>query len=237
MSTVTSPKTHNFDPNNYTTPEYKKKDGDYKLTDYQAGTTIRNWMHKNTPGEMLGVDLIKKVNQEPKEGSSTVTVGGKTYTFSEQEKAAFRKLAEDDAALFNRLDSGENGSHDLLIGEWDITAAIKNGRIHGAAQHSDDGHWRNRNKDMPPGQAAEVVDDFLSQKMGDNWTLQREDLRRMASSHNYWDKDKGGLQKINDPEIVRAVGVLLDNWDKVQMGEGNSVGTFSKKEIEKFLKL
>ncbi len=230
-------KKYNFDPTNYVTPEYKKKNGEYQLTDYQAAITVRNWMHANMPGGMINGGMLSQLAKLDKLGSGAHTVDGKTYNFTEQEKAAFRKFNEDGATLFRRLDSGENGTHDFQMGEWDIDAAIKNGRLHGTTQHSAQGYWRNRNEDMPPAQAAEVLDDYLTEKVGNGWTVKEKDLRLIGDSHGMYLNTKNGREfvMIDDPEVIRAAGVVHDNWSKMQIGEGNSVGTLSQKELNKLL--
>lgn len=233
----TPPRKYNFDPTNYVTPEYKKKNGEYQLTDYQAAITVRNWMHANMPGRMINREMLSELAKLEKSGSGAHTVNGKTYNFTEQEKAAFRKFDDNGATLFRRLDSGENGTHDFQMGEWDIDAAIRNGRLHGAAQHSEEGYWRNRNKDMPPAQAAEVLDDYLTGKLGDGWTVKENDLRLVGNSHGMYVNTNNGREfvMIDDPEVIRAAGVALDNWSKLQVGEGNSVGILSQAELNKLL--
>lgn len=233
MGAVNSSQSYKFRPDDYSTPDVKPgKDGKYHLTDYQAALTIRSWMHKNMmPGEMMD----SKMTNEALHGS--ITVNGKSIQLNQQERAAFNKLTKDNAALFYRLDSGENGTHDLRFGTWDIDAAIRNGRLHGSAKSSPEGHWRNRNDDVPPAQAGKELDDFFSGKMGSNWVLTKEDLRRLASAHLFFDKDSKTYKPIDNPEVVRAAGVLLDNWGEIQIGEGNSVGTLSREELQKLMSL
>lgn len=240
MSNVSNQKTHNFDPNNYTTQDYRKKDGSYQLTDYQAALTVRNWMHDNMPGGMMDHTLIDQVNaQKDGPGPVTVDLNGKKVTLTDQEKAAFLKFRENGSTLFRRLDGGENGTHDFLMGEWDIDQAIKNGRLHGSAEHSKEGHWRNRNGDMPHAQAAEVLDDYLTEKFGSDWSVKQGDLRQIANSHGMYVPNENGYEfvMIDDPEVIRAAGLVLDDWSNVQNGEGNSVGILSQKELDKYTKM
>lgn len=234
MGGIQGHKKYNFDPQNYTTPEFKKKDGEYRLTDYQSAITVRNWMHKNIPGQMLGGSQF---NQAVTTGS--ITIGGKTITLTEQERAAFSKFTANTGALFSRLDGGENGTHDRYMGAWDIDAGIKNGRLHGTAEHSKERYWRNRNDEMAPGKAGQVLSKFFSDKFGANWpTMTQDQLFDIANRHYYKDpKNPQNLIQIDDPEVIRAAGVLYDNWGKVQDGEGNSVGTLSKREVDKLTML
>lgn len=236
MSNISSPRKHNFDPSNYNAPVVKPKNGEYQLTDYQAALTARSWMHKNMPGGMIDAGFIQQVrDQGNTPGPITVDVDGKKLTLTEQEKAAFLKFHENGNTLFRRLDGGENGTHDFLMGEWDIDAAIKNGRLHGAAQHSKEGYWRNRNSEMSTDEASRVLNDYFTEKFGSNWTINQQDLKTLANAHGMHVPTENGKEfvMIDDPAVIRAAGLLLDKWGEVQIGEANSIGFLSKEELQK----
>lgn len=240
MTDATSARNYNFRPDDYSTPKVKTgEDGSYKLTDYQAALTVRSWMHQNMPGQMINGATLREVLDQKGPGPAHINVNGKAITLSEQERAAFKKFADENSALFRRLDGGENGTHDHYMGSWDIDAAIKNGRLHGTAQHSPEGYWRNRNDEMPPAKAGDVLNDFFSRTLGNDWSPTHNDLTSIANAHGMWTNTKDGkkFMPIDDPDVTRAAGVLLDNWGNVQIGEGNSVGILSKEELQKLMLL
>lgn len=240
MGAVNSSLKHNFKPDDYNAPQVKRgADGNYDPTDYQAALTVRSWMYNNMPNGMIGYQTVMDAARLPKEGSSDISIDGKTYTLTEQDKAAFRKFNHDGLTLFRRLDGGHNGTHDLVMGIWDIDAAIKNGRLHGAAEHSPDGEWRNRNSEMPPAEAAKIFDDYASKRLGGSWNVAERDLKHIANAHGMYLSTKDGkqFQMIDDPQVIRAASVLLDNWGEVQIGEGNSVGMLSQEELQKLMSL
>lgn len=228
MATTQKTGSYNFDPKNYTDPDFRKKDGTYQLTDYQAAVTVRNWMHENWQGRMISEDGLGVALASGKIGDITLT---------EQQKAAFTRFSENNRALFHRLDAGENGTHDGQFGEWDIDAAIKNGRLHGAGEHSKNGHWQKRN-DMEKGDAAKLLDDFIKQNLGEGWTsISHDQISRIANAHHIHDPKSQTRVMIDDEKVHQAAAVVLDNWGEIQDGENNSVGLLSKEELQKLLSI
>lgn len=117
MSNLNSPRAHNFRPDDYNAPQVKLgADGKYNLTDYQAALTVRSWMHKNMPGQMISGATLHEVLGQTGPGPAYINVNGKPVELSEQERAAFLKFSDKNSALFRRLDGGENGTHDHLMG-------------------------------------------------------------------------------------------------------------------------
>lgn len=234
----TNGKKYNFDPNSYEPPPMSTKDGEYTPSDYQAAQALRKFIKDNSPDGFINASHIRTAYE-----NGRVDFNGRVITLNKQEQAAFDKLAENEAALWNRLDGGTNGTHDGVIGVLDINDAItKTRRLHGSAT-SDKGYWSDPTGSMTAAEAKTTLDGLLKERFGENWTsISQSTLQQIADKETYFDHSSTQAHHlkyryVDGHQYAVAAAVLLKHWGKIQEGGNNSVGVLSRDEFENLSKV
>jgi hypothetical protein len=212
---------YRFNENNWNPPDVPQQNGQYALTDYTAAETVYSFMRKNNT-ELDSSQFVRGA------WFGKVQVGLKAVQLTPQEQAAFKKMGENHAALWNRLDAGTMGTHDNRVGWWDVSDAIKKGTLHGSDEHSP--YWTNQNSSMSNASASQKLTDFLKSTFGSGWTnLSKDRIKEIASSQGV-NSGKGWVA-VDDPAVVRAAGVLSDHWDKVQISDSKTLTPAELKKL------
>jgi len=153
-----------------------------------------------------------------------VTFGDKVVQLNDQEKAMFGKMVY---GLFDRLDAGDNDTHDKVVGGKDIDRAIKDKSwyLHGD-ETSPDGHWKDPSASisMKPEQIKEHLVNFLQ---GDNPSLRPSDsaLPRNKLDFLISHQRHAGTQDqfINDPALVQSLMLLKKNFNNVDSDKDGGI--------------
>lgn len=213
MSVSAPNRKHNFDPNSYEAPEFRKdKDGNYDPTTYQTATGLRKFMHeKNLP-------FISKDQANEAVEKGTITVDGKVITLNDKEKVMFGKLSD---GLFDRLDAGTTDTHDGWLGIKDINDSVKQSwKLHGT-EKSKEGYWTDprSNSKMTLDEAKQIGGDLLKSGVASTW--KREHLDNMINQQKYGvlEDNKLVMKYIDDPRVLEALHVLRNNWDDVDVNK------------------
>ncbi|MEC4719777.1 hypothetical protein RY831_11505 [Noviherbaspirillum sp. CPCC 100848] len=226
MSDPVTRKTSNYDPNNFKVPEFRKnKDGKLDPTDYQAAVALKDFMQRN---DMLffNEDQLKEGNEK-----GTVANGDRAIQLNDKEKAMFKKLSD---GLFNRLDAGDNDTHDGVVGGRDIDKSIKTSwKLHGD-KTSEEGYWKDptASLSMTPHQAKEHLLKYMDENKDnhlvpyysskDNKVISREILENAINFHKFETRFKDG---IDDPEVIQALILLRKDFDKVNIGDSENLNS------------
>lgn len=220
-------KAHNFDPNSFEVPEFRKnKDGSLNPTNYQAALALRDFMKRNN--EMfLNVDHYMEANTK-----GTVTFGDRVVQLNDQEKAMFRKMQD---GFFNRLDAGTNDSHDGWVGVEDINDAIrKSWKLHGT-ETSPKRYWKDPEESisMTQQQVKEIALQVSDKVNESGKEINRSIIDIMINMHRY----DGSLifgnrltsADIDDPNVIQAMVLIRKDLTKIDTDKS---GGISRDEIQ-----
>ncbi|MEC4719776.1 hypothetical protein RY831_11500 [Noviherbaspirillum sp. CPCC 100848] len=193
-------KTHNYDPDNFKVPEFRKdKNGKLDPTDYQAAVGLKDFMQRND------VLFINGDHHWEANNKGTVTFGDKVVQLNDKEKAMFKKLSD---GLFRRLDAGDNGTHDGVVGGKDIDTAIKTPwKLHGQST-SKEGYWTDpaESLSITEQQAKERIQAFYKERGGGLYLRKFEWIANVSGTDDL---------KTGDPTLVQAAVMFLKHSDKV----------------------
>lgn len=211
MATSIPSRRHNFDPNSYEAPRFRRdRNGRDDPTTYQAAMGLRKFMHdKNLP-------FISRDNASQAALRGSFTVNGRQITVNEQERAMFRRI--NSQGLFNRLDAGTTNSQDGWIGVRDINAAIgQSWKLHGA-ERSRNQQWRDpaTQSRMTTAEAKQVVNNMVQNS--NMHYLMRGGINEIINNQSH--RDRNGRTVSADPRLISALYMLGREFDEVNT-DGN----------------
>ncbi|MEC4719775.1 hypothetical protein RY831_11495 [Noviherbaspirillum sp. CPCC 100848] len=223
MSDPVTRKTHNYDPNNFKVPEFRKdKDGKLDPTDYQAAVGLKDFMQRNN------VLFVNGDHQWEANSKGTVTFGDRVVQLNDQEKAMFKKLSD---GLLDRLDAGDNGTHDNVVGGKDIDKAIRNSWILHGNKTSSEGYWTDPNKSVSTTkqQAKERLVELMEKGHGardpkGEQTFSSGTIESAVNRQRLADLKKNEFDKyLDDPTAVQGFVLLHKDFHNVDTDKNGNL--------------